>query len=153
MKNIFTYALRLLLVPVLLINFTSCENETINNVEPQEGKVIIEYFDEYQASTTGIHYLDLVTDKEVPAAATRDDDRPVSLGGPVGPTLCPYEDCDTALPAMSATLQALANEQCQEIWYCVACCMDGYIVYAMMYAIPQSPPCPPREVRIHVPVG
>lgn len=136
MKNIINYALRLLLVPVLLISFNSCENETISDVQQQQDNVTIEYNEEPQGRTTGIHYRDLIDNGEVPD---------LRIGGPTPD--CPHEDCDTAIPATAAILQQIANELCREVWHEIACCMDGYVTYALMYALPQSPPCP----IIHVP--
>lgn len=45
---------------------------------------------------------------------------------------CPYEDCDTAIPATIAHYQSIANQQCQDIWVCIPCCMDDGIVYATL---------------------
>ena len=129
------------LVLVFLINFSSCENEIINN-EHQKDNVTIEYSDEHQVGTSGIHYLDLLSDDEV-TASTREDDGPVGPVGPVGPTQCWEENCDAAISAMAATLQAAANRICQEVWGEVVCCMDGFITYALMYATPQTPACYP----------
>jgi len=144
MKNIINYVLRLLVVPVLLISFSSCEKETIGEVQHRQDIVTIEYHDESQSraigSRYGINYLDLVENE---------DDS--NIGGPDGPTGpgptgpnygCPLEDCDTAMPAFLDRLQQLANEHCETIYGEIACCMDGYITYAIMYADPTNPPCP-----------
>ncbi|MFK8005563.1 MAG: hypothetical protein AB8H03_04300 [Saprospiraceae bacterium] len=130
MKNIINYSLRLLLASVLLISLNSCENEVTNEVLNQQDTITIEYHEEYQVRTTGIHYHDLVENRDVPE---------LGIGGST--SLCPYEDCSTAIPAMGAILQQMANDSCEEVWNCVACCIEGNIAYALMYASPQSPPC------------
>lgn len=45
---------------------------------------------------------------------------------------CLYEDCATAIPAAIAHYQALANQLCQNMYFCVPCCSGGHILYAMV---------------------
>lgn len=49
-------------------------------------------------------------------------------------SLCPYDDCDEAIAQAVANLQVQANILCQDLYVCVVCCIDGYVVYAMVVA-------------------
>lgn len=45
---------------------------------------------------------------------------------------CLYEDCETAIPAAIEHYQALANQLCQDLYFCVPCCSGGSLLYAMV---------------------
>ncbi len=47
--------------------------------------------------------------------------------------LCQYEDCSTAIPNAVAHYQVIANQMCQDIYVCIACCSGGHVLYAMLY--------------------
>lgn len=43
---------------------------------------------------------------------------------------CPYPDCDTSYSSLLAQYQAQANEACEDLFLCVACCVKDQVYYA-----------------------
>ena len=74
------------------------------------------------------------------------------IAGPVGPDGpepdCNAPDCDVAIPAAVAALQPLANQYCETMYTCVACCQDGMGMLYAMIAVPPTVYCP-----VYEPVG
>ncbi len=130
-KNKLTYLSFAFLFMISFV-FSSCQKEESNPVPQEFLDVMIQ---EDGKTIFKVHELN---DSNLEATYRgRNDD----------PTDCPYEDCSTAIPAIQAEYQWLANQLGYEIFIEIACCVDGFIAYALVIVRPNIIYEAPHEIE------